>query len=68
MKVNRNDACYCGSGKKYKECHMAIDEKLDELRNKGYIIPEGIIIKTKEGKFFILIWNFRLFHFSTPIL
>lgn len=48
MKVNRNDACYCGSGKKYKKCHMAIDEKLQELRDKGYDIPEGIIIKTKE--------------------
>jgi methionyl aminopeptidase len=22
---NRNDPCYCGSGKKYKKCHMLID-------------------------------------------
>lgn len=48
MKVNRNDTCYCGSGKKYKKCHMEIDEKLDALRDKGYNIPQGIIIKTKE--------------------
>jgi preprotein translocase subunit SecA len=25
-KIGRNDACWCGSGKKYKKCHMAIDE------------------------------------------
>ena len=25
-KIGRNDPCYCGSGKKYKKCHMLIDE------------------------------------------
>ena len=25
-KVGRNDPCHCGSGKKYKKCHMAADE------------------------------------------
>ena len=25
-KIGRNDACWCGSGKKYKKCHMAIDD------------------------------------------
>jgi len=25
LKVGRNDPCYCGSGKKYKKCHMAAD-------------------------------------------
>ena len=24
-KPGRNDPCYCGSGKKYKQCHMAAD-------------------------------------------
>jgi methionyl aminopeptidase len=24
---NRNDPCYCGSGKKYKKCHMLQDQK-----------------------------------------
>jgi tetratricopeptide (TPR) repeat protein len=24
---NRNDPCWCGSGKKYKSCHMAADQK-----------------------------------------
>ncbi|MGF7105696.1 Fe-S-cluster containining protein [Lachnospiraceae bacterium PH1-22] len=25
--MNRNDLCFCGSGKKYKKCHMPIKEK-----------------------------------------
>ena len=25
----RNDACWCGSGKKYKKCHLAEDEAAD---------------------------------------
>ncbi len=25
MKIGRNDACHCGSGKKYKKCHEAAD-------------------------------------------
>ena len=27
VKPGRNDACWCGSGKKYKKCHMPEDEK-----------------------------------------
>lgn len=29
MKLGRNDPCYCGSGKKYKRCHLPIDEQAD---------------------------------------
>ena len=25
-KLGRNDPCWCGSGKKYKKCHMKEDE------------------------------------------
>ncbi|MGK0362544.1 MAG: hypothetical protein ACI9U2_004865 [Bradymonadia bacterium] len=25
MKLNRNDTCHCGSGKKYKKCHLEVD-------------------------------------------
>ena len=25
--LGRNDPCWCGSGKKYKKCHMESDEK-----------------------------------------
>ena len=27
-KPNRNEQCYCGSGKKYKHCHLHIDSKM----------------------------------------
>jgi methionyl aminopeptidase len=30
-KMGRNDACWCGSGKKYKNCHMDFDEKIINL-------------------------------------
>ncbi len=26
MKIGRNDPCHCGSGKKYKRCHLRFDE------------------------------------------
>jgi hypothetical protein len=29
----RNDVCWCGSGKKYKKCHMPEDEKKDAQKN-----------------------------------
>lgn len=48
MKINRNDECWCGSKKKYKKCHMEFDEKIDELKNQGNIIPSREIIKTQE--------------------
>jgi hypothetical protein len=28
-KLGRNDPCWCGSGKKYKKCHLAADEAAD---------------------------------------
>lgn len=29
--MTRNDLCWCGSGRKYKKCHLAFDEKLDSI-------------------------------------
>jgi hypothetical protein len=26
VNLGRNDPCHCGSGKKYKQCHLATDE------------------------------------------
>jgi hypothetical protein len=26
MKIGRNDPCHCGSGQKYKKCHLAADD------------------------------------------
>ncbi len=48
MNLNRNDECWCGSKLKYKKCHMSFDEKLESLKNKGYIVPSHDIIKTKD--------------------
>ena len=31
-RVGRNDPCPCGSGKKYKKCHMPIDEGVESVR------------------------------------
>lgn len=46
-KLGRNDLCWCGSGKKYKSCHEAFDEKIARFRDMGHIVPEREIIKTK---------------------
>ena len=27
MNLGRNDPCWCGSGKKYKKCHLDSDQK-----------------------------------------
>lgn len=47
MKLNRNDLCWCKSGLKYKNCHLEFDEKLNDLKRKGYIVPTRNLIKTK---------------------
>jgi hypothetical protein len=31
-KIGRNDPCYCGSGKKYKQCHMKADKAAEKER------------------------------------
>lgn len=34
QKIGRNDPCWCGSGKKYKKCHLAMADNPDaDLRN-----------------------------------
>ena len=48
MNLNRNDQCWCGSGKKYKKCHIEFDEKLESLKLKGYEVPTRDLIKNKE--------------------
>ena len=35
LKIGRNDPCWCGSGKKYKKCHEAFDNHLEQLRQQG---------------------------------
>lgn len=47
-KIERNDPCWCGSGKKYKACHMRMDEKIKSFALEGHIVPDHSMIKTKE--------------------
>ena len=47
-KLGRNDACWCGSGKKYKHCHEALDERLMAESDKGHIVPTRDLLKTPE--------------------
>ena len=45
-KIERNDPCWCGSGKKYKKCHEAFDEKMELMKKKGYAVLDHDLIKT----------------------
>ena len=46
QKIGRNDPCPCGSGKKYKKCHMQIDDKILLLASEGHIVPDRSMLKT----------------------
>lgn len=48
MILNRNDQCWCNSGKKYKKCHMEFDEKLAAYKAKGHEVPSNDMIKNNE--------------------
>lgn len=43
--LTRNDMCWCGSGKKYKHCHLNKDE---EMLGRGCIMPPREIILSKD--------------------
>lgn len=47
MKIGRNDACWCGSGRKYKNCHCLFDSKIREYKRKGMITPPRSIMKNE---------------------
>ena len=42
-KVGRNDPCHCGSGKKYKKCHMREDQE------RARALPPGVSAESLEG-------------------
>lgn len=49
MKLDSNDPCYCGSGKKYKKCHRTFDEKTEAFRREGYqILPSRKLLTAEE--------------------
>lgn len=45
-KIGRNDPCWCGSGSKYKKCHLDFDRKLSSYRSMGAEVPDHSMIKT----------------------
>lgn len=47
-KLGRNDVCWCGSGKKYKQCHQAFDDKIKSFKDKGIVVPKRSLLKTPE--------------------
>ena len=47
-KPNRNDLCWCGSGKKYKKCHLELDKVIYKYEEQGFEIPPLSLIKTPE--------------------
>ena len=47
MTIDRNAPCWCGSGKKYKKCHLTLDEKIKAYELKGYEVPPREIIKSE---------------------
>lgn len=44
----RNDECWCGSGKKYKKCHLSIDERLQECYERGFEVPDRASLKNAD--------------------
>lgn len=44
--MERNAPCWCGSGKKYKKCHMQIEEQIRLHKANGEIVPPKKILKT----------------------
>lgn len=44
--LDRNDSCWCGSGKKYKYCHCYIDDRIKQYRKSGCIVPSRSLLKT----------------------
>lgn len=47
-KLGRNDPCWCQSGRKYKSCHMAFDEKIQQYELEGHIVPTHDMLKSRE--------------------
>lgn len=49
--MTRNDLCWCGSGRKYKKCHLAFDEKIENMKLdifKSQTRPPKKVIKTEK--------------------
>ena len=47
MEMHRNSRCWCGSGKKYKQCHEKFDEKIREFARNGEIVPDRSLLMSQ---------------------
>ena len=45
-KMDRNAPCWCGSGRKYKQCHMAFDDRIRTAEMKGFEVPDKKLLKS----------------------
>lgn len=48
MAFKRNSECWCGSKKKYKNCHFEFDQKMIELKMQGKMTPDKKLIKNEK--------------------
>lgn len=48
MKLGRNDPCWCKSHRKYKNCHLVFDQRLQEHEANGVLVPRPEMIKNME--------------------
>ncbi|MCR4746619.1 MAG: type I methionyl aminopeptidase [Lachnospiraceae bacterium] len=46
MNIGRNDLCWCGSGKKYKSCHLMFDDKIKRIHDAGHKVPTHKMLKS----------------------
>ncbi len=46
--IGRNDPCRCGSGKKYKKCHLEADEKSDRKEREKAALNAAKVAAEKE--------------------
>ena len=47
-KMLANLPCWCGSGKKYKKCHEAFDDKIIAAQKAGHEVPNKKLFKTEK--------------------
>ena len=44
-KYDRNAPCWCGSGRKYKQCHMQFDDRITLAKMRGHEVPKHEMLK-----------------------
>ena len=54
-KPGRNEPCYCGSGKKYKQCHMKEDQQKEkaarDVKTAGQFVRRDLLKFAREDRF-----------------